>query len=112
MVLNTGGMMDSRWFRDDPRIGVWLAPVINIYRSIDVIRHDLRHSESGHRLLTQALCLQRGDQTMSTITLFLDGFYNEKETIKRLLPQNPKDQYVFKIAEALSKLRCTEVIVL
>lgn len=52
------------------------------------------------------------DQTMPTITLFLDGFYDEEETIKRLLPQNLKDQYTFKTAEALSKLCCTEVIVL
>ena len=52
------------------------------------------------------------DQTMPTITLFLDGFYDEEETIKRLLPQNLKDQYTFKTAEAISRLRCTEVICL
>ena len=50
------------------------------------------------------------DQTMPTITLFLDGFYDEEETIKRLLPQNLKDQYAFKTIEALSKLRFVEVI--
>lgn len=50
------------------------------------------------------------DQTMPTITLFLDGFYDEEETIKRLLPQNLKDQYTFKTAKALSMLRFTEVI--
>ena len=47
---------------------------------------------------------------MPTITLFLDGFYDEEETIKRLLPQNLKDQYAFKTIEALSKLRFVEVI--
>ncbi len=52
------------------------------------------------------------DQTMPTITLFLDGFYDEEETIKRLLPQNLKDQYTFKIEKALSMLHCTEVIAL
>lgn len=52
------------------------------------------------------------DQTMPTITLFLDGFYDEEETIKRLMPQNLKDQYTFKTAGALSKLYCTEVIAL
>ncbi|MBQ7785619.1 MAG: DUF3990 domain-containing protein [Clostridia bacterium] len=50
------------------------------------------------------------DQTMPTITLFLDGFYDEEETIKRLLPQNLKDQYTFKTDRALSMLRFTEVI--
>jgi len=50
------------------------------------------------------------DQTMPIITLFLDGFYNEEETIKRLLPQNLKDQYTFKTEKALSMLRCTGVI--
>ena len=52
------------------------------------------------------------DQTMPVITLFLDGFLDEEDTIKRLLPQNLKDQYTFKTAEALSKLRFTEAIVL
>lgn len=52
------------------------------------------------------------DQTMPTITLFLDGFYDEEETIKRLLPQNLKDQYTFKTVKVLSKLHCTEVIAL
>lgn len=50
------------------------------------------------------------DQTMPVISLFLDGFYNEQETIKRLLPQNLKDQYVFKTDLALSMLRFTGVI--
>lgn len=52
------------------------------------------------------------DQTMPTLTLFLDGFYDEEETIKRLLPQNLKDQYVFSTDKALGCLRCTEVIAL
>ena len=50
------------------------------------------------------------DQTMPVIALFLDGFYDEAETIKRLLPQNLKDQYTFKTPAALSMLRFTEVI--
>ena len=50
------------------------------------------------------------DQTMPTLMLYLDGFYDEAETIKRLLPQNLKDQYAFKTEAALSLLRCTEVI--
>ncbi len=52
------------------------------------------------------------DQTMPTITLFLDGLYDEQETIKRLLPQNLRDQYTFKTTEAISMLRCSGVIVL
>lgn len=52
------------------------------------------------------------DQTMPTIMLFLDGFYDEEETIKRLLPQNLKDQYTFKTAKAIALLRCMEVVVL
>lgn len=52
------------------------------------------------------------DQTMPTITLFLDGFYDEEETIKRLLPQHLKDQYTFKTAKAIALLRCREVIAL
>ena len=33
--------------------------------------------------------------------LYLDGMYDEEETIKRLLPQKLKDQYTFKTEEAL-----------
>lgn len=50
------------------------------------------------------------DQTMTAITLYMDGFYDEQETIKRLLPQNLKDQYTFKTVAALAVLRCVEVI--
>lgn len=50
------------------------------------------------------------DQTMPTLMLYLDGFYSEEETIKRLLTQNLKDQYVFKTDSALSMLRFMEVI--
>lgn len=50
------------------------------------------------------------DQTMPVIDLFLDGMYNEDETIKRLLPQKLKDQYTFKTPEAILLLQCKEVI--
>ena len=50
------------------------------------------------------------DQTMPVIDLFLDGMYDEEETIKRLLPQKLKDQYTFKTSEAIRLLQCREVI--
>lgn len=50
------------------------------------------------------------DRTMTTISLFIDGLYDEEETIKRLLPQNLKDQFAFKTDKALACLRCTEVM--
>ena len=50
------------------------------------------------------------DQTAAVIDLFLDGNYNEKEAIQRLLPQKLKDQYTFKTIEALRLLRFREVI--
>ena len=50
------------------------------------------------------------DQTMPVIDLFLDGMYDEDETIKRLLPQKLKDQYTFKTSKALLFLQCKEVI--
>lgn len=39
------------------------------------------------------------DRTASVIDLYLDGMYDEEETIKRLLPQKLKDQYTFKTEE-------------
>ncbi len=50
------------------------------------------------------------DQTMPVIDLFLDGMYDEDETIKRLLPQKLKDQYTFKTEQAIMLLHCKEVI--
>ena len=50
------------------------------------------------------------DQTMPVIDLFLDGMYDEEETIKRLLPQKLKDQYTFKSNSAIALLRFKEVI--
>ena len=50
------------------------------------------------------------DQTMPVIDLFLDGMYDEEETIKRLLPQKLKNQYTFKTSEAIKLLQCREVI--
>jgi hypothetical protein len=50
------------------------------------------------------------DQTATAIDLFLDGNYDEEETIRRLLPQRLKDQYAFKTEEALALLRYEEAI--
>ena len=50
------------------------------------------------------------DQTMPVIDLFLDGMYDEAETIRRLLPQKLKDQYTFKSDSAIALLRFKEVI--
>lgn len=50
------------------------------------------------------------DQTMPVIELYLDGMYDEEETVRRLLPQKLKDQYTFKTDAAINLLRCKEVI--
>ena len=49
------------------------------------------------------------DQTFPTIVLYLDGFLDAEECIKRLLPQKLKDQYTFKTEKALSLLKFIEV---
>ncbi len=50
------------------------------------------------------------DRTMPVISLYFTGVYTEEETIKRLLPQKLRDQYVFKTEKALSLLTVSEVI--
>lgn len=50
------------------------------------------------------------DQTMPVLSLYLDGMYDEDETIKRLLPQKLKDQYTFKTEAAIRLLKFKEVI--
>lgn len=52
------------------------------------------------------------DNTMPVISLYLSGFYDETEALKRLLTQKLKDQFVFKTDKALTKLTFKEVITL
>lgn len=51
------------------------------------------------------------DDTMPVINLYLKGNYSEEEAVKRLLPQNLKDQYAFKTEKALNLLTFCEVMI-
>lgn len=51
------------------------------------------------------------DNTMPVINLYINGVYNEKEALKRLLPQKLKDQVVFKNTKALKYLNFKEKII-
>ena len=48
---------------------------------------------------------------MPVINLYINGVYNEKEALKRLLPQKLKDQVVFKNTKALKYLNFKEKII-
>ncbi len=48
------------------------------------------------------------DNTMSVISLYLENVLNEEETVKRLLTQKLKDQYVFKTKKSLEYLKFKE----
>lgn len=50
------------------------------------------------------------DNTMPVITRYLTGIYDEEETLKRLLPQKLKNQYVFKNELALQSLKFEGVL--
>lgn len=50
------------------------------------------------------------DNTMPVINLYLNGIYDENEALKRLLPQNLKDQYTFKTEKSLKYLKFLEVL--
>ncbi|GMO42876.1 MAG: DUF3990 domain-containing protein [Termitinemataceae bacterium] len=50
------------------------------------------------------------DNTMPVLNFYLIGMYDEEETLKRLLPQNLKDQYAFKTEKAIALLKFQEVI--
>jgi len=49
------------------------------------------------------------DQTYPTILLYLDGYIDAENAIKRLLTQKLKDQYTFKTSSAISLLHCVKV---
>ena len=50
------------------------------------------------------------DNTMPVINMYFSGFYDEDETVKRLLPQKLKDQFAFKTEQAINELIFKEVI--
>ena len=50
------------------------------------------------------------DQTLPTLTLYIQGFLNVEQTIQQLRTQHLRDQYVFKTEKALNLLRYLEVI--
>lgn len=50
------------------------------------------------------------DQAIRTVNNYLKGYFNADIAIQLLLPQNLKDQYVFKTEKALSILEFCEVI--
>lgn len=49
------------------------------------------------------------DQAIRTVNNYLKGYLTEDIAIQLLLPQNSKDQYVFKTEKALSVLKFEEV---
>ncbi len=51
------------------------------------------------------------DNTMPVINLYVNGVYNEKEALKRLLPQKLNDQVVFKNTKASKYLNFKEKII-
>lgn len=51
------------------------------------------------------------DKTAPVIDAYMDGAYDKEEAIKRLLPQNLKDQYTFKTERAISLLKYKETII-
>lgn len=118
----------SSWARRTARIRKAGSPLVSVYEIDDETLNELRvlRFESADRDWLQFVAFNRkkliednewdviagpvaNDQTMPVLVLFLDGFLSEEEAIARLLPQNLKDQFVFKTEVALNVLRCKEV---
>lgn len=119
----------SKWAERTARIRKAGAPLVSVYEvdeqllsRLKVLSFDsankewLRFVAANRRRLMEdeswdVVCGPvANDQTMPTLMLFLDGFLTEEEAIARLLPQNLKDQLVFKTDAALATLRCAEVV--
>lgn len=49
------------------------------------------------------------DQAIRTVNNYLKGYFTEDIAIQLLLPQNLKDQYIFKTEKSLSRLKFKEV---
>lgn len=94
----------------------------NRYQSLSVLRFDSPNAEwldcvskyrSGRNLESDwdmIIGPVANDNTMPVLNLYFDGILEKEETIKRLLPQKLKDQFVCKTEKALSALKFIEVI--
>jgi len=104
-------------------------PIVNIYEfnvddllNLKVLKFDNANKEwlsfvSANRNIDDYKCDYdvvigpvANDRTMPVLRLYFLGIYDEKETIKRLLTQNLKDQYTFKSERALKTLKFLEII--
>lgn len=69
-----------------------------------------RTDKSANDLYDVVIGPVANDQAIRTVNNYLKGYFNEEIAIQLLLPQNLKDQYVFKTEKALSILEFREVI--
>lgn len=121
----------SSWAKRTARIRKAGSPLVSVYEIDDNLLADLRvlRFESANSDWLQFVVANRkkciesnewdiiagpvaNDRTMPAIVLYMDDFLSEEEAIARLLPQNLKDQFVFKTQAALDTLQCVEVRVL
>lgn len=74
-------------------------------RYISLNRTD-KMAEDSYDIVTGPVA---NDQAIRTVNNYLKGYFTEDIAIQLLLPQNLKDQYVFKTNKALSILKFYEV---
>ena len=80
---------------------VELKVVEGVYEVADIDPTLREYADNGYDVVIGPVA---NDQTMPTLTLFLDGFITADMAIRTLLPQKLKDQYACKTAAALSLL--------
>ena len=73
---------------------------------------DDRNGDPGQNVWDIVIGPVANDTTMPVLKQYFSGIYTEEEAIRRLLPQNLKDQFAFRTQEALRALAFCEVIAL
>ena len=71
-----------------------------------------RNGDPGQNVWDIVIGPVANDTTMPVLKQYFSGIYTEEEAIRRLLPQNLKDQFAFRTQEALRALTFCEVIAL
>ncbi len=99
-------------FEFDTRLMTELKVIKFECANVEWLRFITEHRKNMSSLVNSDLIIGpvADDNTMPVLNLYFDGILNEDEAIKRLLPQNLKDQYTFKTETTLSLLRLFEII--
>ncbi len=122
--LTSSSEQAGRWAKTVTRRRGNGQPIVNVYEldlqhlaKLNVLRFDTANGDwldyvvenrRGHSFVCDydiVIGPVANDSTLPVIDDYMAGIYTKDEAVRRLLPQNLTDKYLFKSRESLSKLK-------